>query len=52
MDTGSFVVHIKADIHEDIAEDVEKRFDRKIMTKFAKLRARNYSYLIDDHSDH
>ena len=28
MDTDSFIIHIKTeDVHEDIADDVEKRFD-------------------------
>ena len=28
MDTDSFIIHIKAgDVYEDIADDVEKRFD-------------------------
>ena len=66
------------DIHKDIAEDVETRFDTsnyelgrplskgknekaiglmkdklggKIVTKFAGLRAKTYSYLIDDGSE-
>ena len=76
MDTGSFIVYIKTDdIYNDIAKDVETRFDtsnyeldrplpkgknkkviglmkdeldRKILTKFVELRAKTYSYLIDD----
>ena len=79
MDTGSFIVYIKADdIYEDIAEDVETRFDTSnyeldrplpkenhenvigstkdeisgnIMTKLVGLRAKIYSYLIDDDSE-
>ena len=27
LDTGSFIINIKTDFHEDIANDVEKRFD-------------------------
>ena len=79
-----FIVYIKADdIYNDIAEDVERRFDTsnyelecnsivkllpkgkkkkviglmkdelggKIMTKFAGLRAKIYSNLIDDGSE-
>ena len=31
MDTGSFIIHIKTeDVYEDIADDVEKRFDTSI----------------------
>ena len=81
MDTGSFIIHIKTeDVYEDIADNVEKRFDksnyeaefnsidiplpkrknkkviglmkdelgRKIMTEFAVLRPKTYSYLMDD----
>ena len=84
MDTESFIVYIKTDdIHKDIAEDVETRFDTsnyelecsfidrplpkgknkkiiglmkdelggKIMTKCFGLRAKTYSYLIDDGSE-
>ena len=78
MDTKSFTAYIKTDdIYEEIAEDVETRFDTsndelerplpkakskkiiglmkhepsgKIMTKFFGLRAKTYSYLIDDGS--
>ena len=74
-----FIVYIKTDdIYNDIAEDVETRFDTsnyeldrplpngknknvirlkkdelggKIMTKFVGLRAKTYSYLIDDGSE-
>ena len=76
MDTGSFVINTKTeDFYEDIANDVEKRFDtsnyevnrplpkgknkkviglmidelgRKIMTVFAALTPKDYSYLMDD----
>ena len=76
MDTDSFVIYIKTeDVYEDIADDVEKRFDTsnyevnrplptgknkkvtglmknelggKIMTEFAALRPKTYSYLMDD----
>ena len=76
MDRGSFIVYIKTDdIYNDIAKDVETRFDtsnyeldrplpkgknkkviglmkdeldQKILTKFVELRAKTYSYLIDD----
>ena len=76
MDTGSFIINIKTeDFSEDIANDVEKRFDTsnydvnrplpkgrnkkvvglmkdelegKIMTEFAALRPKSYSYLMDD----
>ena len=79
MDTDSFIVNIETDdIAEDVAEDVETRFDTsnyeldrplpkgknkkviglmkdelggKIMTKFVGLRAKTYSYLIDDSSE-
>ena len=76
MDTDSFIIYIKTeDVYEDIADDVEKRFDTsnyevnrplptgknkkvtglmknelggKIMTEFAALRPKTYSYLMDD----
>ena len=76
MDTDSFIINIKMeDFYEDIANDVEKRFDAsnyevnkplpkgknkkviglmkdklggKIMTEFAALRPKTYSYLMDD----
>ena len=76
MDTDSAIINIKTeDFYEDIADDVEKRFDTsnyevnrpllkrknkkviglmkdelggKIMTKFAALRPKTYSYLMDD----
>ena len=76
MDTGSFIINIKTEgFYEDIANDVEKRFDTsnydvnrllpkgrnkkvvglmkdelegKIMTEFAALRPKSYSYLMDD----
>ena len=76
MDTDSFIIHIKTEnVYEDIANDVEKRFDTsneevnrplttrknkkviglmkdelggKIMTEFAALKPKPYSYLIDD----
>ena len=75
MDTDSFIVYIKADdMYNNIAEDVEARFDTsdyelerplhkkviglmkdelggKIITKFVGLKAKSYSYLIDDRSE-
>ena len=37
MDTDSFTIHIKTeDFFEDIANDVEKRFDTSNMTKMIK----------------
>ena len=76
MDTDSFIIYIKTrNIYEDIAYDVEKRFDTSnyevnrplpqgknkkviglmkeklggtIMTEFAALRPKSYSYLMDD----
>ena len=81
MNTDSFIMHIKTeDFYEDIADDVEKRFDTsnyecnsvecnrplpkgknkkviglmkdelggKVMTEFAALRPKTYSYLTDD----
>ena len=76
MDTGSFILNTKTeDFYEDIARDVQKRFDTsnyevnrplpteknkkaigsikdelggKIMTEFAALRSKTYSYLMDD----
>ena len=76
MDTDSSIMHIKTeDFYEDIADDIEKRFDTssyecnrplpkgknkkiiglmkdelggKIMTKFAALRPKTYSYLTYD----
>ena len=68
MDIDSFIISIKTeDLYEDIANDVEKRFDTsnhdvsrplhtgmedklggKTMTKFAALRSKTYSYLMDD----
>ena len=76
MDTDSFIINIKTeDFYEDIANDVEKRFDTsnceinrllprgknkkviglmkdelggKIMTEFAALGPKTYSYLMDD----
>ena len=79
MDTGSFIVYVRADdIYKDIAEDIEIRFDTsnyeldrplpkrkskkiiglmkdelggKIMKQFVGLRAKTYSYLIDDGSE-
>ena len=76
METGSFIINIKTeDFYEDIANDVEKRFDAsnyevnrplptgknkkviglmknelggKIMTEFAALRPKTFSYLMDD----
>ena len=80
MDTGSFIVYIKAnDFYKDITEDVESRYDSsnyesdrplpkgknkkvarlmkdklggKNTTKFFRLRAKTYSYLKDDGSEH
>ena len=77
-ETYSFIVYIKTDyIYEDIAEDVQTKFDTsnyeldlplpkeknkkliglmkggfggKIMAKFVGLRAKTWSYLIDDGS--
>ena len=68
MDTDSFITHIKTeDFYEDIADDVEKRFDTSkkekviglmkdelrgmIMTEFVALRSKTYSYLMDDGSE-
>ena len=76
IDTDSFIINIKTeDFYEDIANDVEKRFDTlnyevnrplskgknekvivlmndelggKIITEFAALRPKSYSYLMDD----
>ena len=76
MDTDSFIINIKTkDFYEDIANDVEERFDTSnyevnrplpkgknkkviglmkdklggnIMTQFAALRPKNYSYIMDD----
>ena len=76
MDTDSFIINIQTeDFYEDIANDVEKRFDTsnyevnrplptgknkkviglmkdeqggKIMTEFAALRPKTYSYSMDD----
>ena len=76
MDTDSFIINIKTkDFHEDITDDVRKRFDPsnykvnrplptgknkkviglmkdelggKIMTEFAALRPKTYSYLMND----
>ena len=76
MDTDSFIIDIKTgDFYENIANDVEKRFDTsnyevnrplpkgrnkkviglmkdelggQIMTEFAALRPKTYSYLMDD----
>ena len=79
MNTNSLIVLLKTDdIYEDIAEDVETRFDisnyelnrsltkwknrknidviknklgEKFMKEFVGLRAKTYSYLIDDGSE-
>ena len=65
LDTDSFIVYIKTDnTYKDIAEHVEtitKRkneigstkgeLGRKIMTKSVRLRAKTYSYLINDRSE-
>ena len=79
MDTDSLIIYIKTeDIYEDIANDVEKRFDTsnyevnrplptgknrkgiglmknelggKIMTEFAALKPKPYSYSMDDDSE-
>ena len=76
MDTDSVIINIKTqDFYEDIANNVEERFDTsnyevnrplpkgknkkliglmkdelggKIMTEFAALRPKTYSYLMDD----
>ena len=66
MDTDSFISYIKTDdIYKDTAEDVETRFatsnyelecnsiERPLIkgkNKFVGLRAKTYSYLIDDGS--
>ena len=82
MDTNSFVIRIKTEnFYEDIAIDVENRFDtlnyskydkrplaigmnkkvirlfkdelsRKIMIEFLVLKAKTYTYLMDDDSKH
>ena len=72
MDTENFIINIeREDFYEDVADDVEKRFDTsnyevnrplptgknekviglmkdelggKIMTEFAALRSKSYSY--------
>ena len=60
MDIDSFIVYIKTyDIYKGIAEDVQKKvtglmkdeLGAKIMTKFVGLKAKTYSYLIDDSSE-
>ena len=55
IDTDSFIIDVKTDdIYQDIAEDVGTRFDRlcgKSMKKNVELRAKTYSYLIDDSSE-
>ena len=56
MDTDSFIVHIKTDdIYEDIAKDVETRFDTsnfEIDRPLPKvLRAKTYSCLKDDNNE-
>ena len=64
MDTDSFIVHIKTeDFYEDIAADVEKRYDTsnyefnrplpagKIMIEFFALRPKTYFYLMRDDYD-
>ena len=76
MDPDNLIIYIKPeDVYEDIADDVEKRFDTSnqevnrpwpasknkkmivlmkdelggnILTEFAALRPKNYSYLMDD----
>ena len=69
MDTDSFIIQIiTEDFYEDIADDVEERFDssnygynrpkgknkkviglmKELMTEFAALRQKTYSYLTDD----
>ena len=66
-DTVSFIMHIKTDdFYKDISADVDKWFDTsnfnkndnrpleiggKIMTKFVALRAKTYSFLIDEYTD-
>ena len=43
MDTGSFIVHLKTDdIYEDIAENVEARFDTSNYELNRRLPNRNY----------
>ena len=78
MDTGGFIVYIKAHLYQDIAENIETCFDTsnyeldkplptgknkkviglikdklggEITTKFAGLRTKTYSSLIDDSSE-
>ena len=67
MDKYSFIVYIKTDdIYKGITKDVETRFGTsncelvgllkdelggKTMIKFVGLRAKTYSYLIDDGSE-
>ena len=64
MDTDSFIKNIKTeDFYNDIANDVEKRFDTsnnnliglmkdelggRIITEFVALRPKTYSYFTDD----
>ena len=76
MDRDSFIICIKSgDFYEDIANDVDERFDtsnyefnrplstgknekviglmnnelgKKIMTEFAALRPKSYSYVMDN----
>ena len=48
MDTDSFIIDIKTeDVYEDIANNVEKRFDT---SSYEINRPLPYSYLIDDGS--
>ena len=52
MDTDRFIVHVKTDCsYKDIAEDVETRFDTSNFQLGRPLRAKTYSYLIDDGSE-
>ena len=62
MGTGSFIINIKTnDFYEDIASDIENRFDTSnyevkrplptggnIITEFVTLKPKRYSFLTDD----
>ena len=57
MDAGSFILYRKTDdIYKDIAEDkiviglIKDELGGTIITKFVGLRAKTFSYLIDDRS--
>ena len=55
MDADSFIVYIKRDhIYKDIAKVIGLTKDglgRKIWNRFVGLRAKSYSYLIDNGSE-